>query len=308
MRRLPPLNALRAFEAAARLGSMNAAADELSVTPAAISHQVKTLEDILGLKMFHRKVRAVTLTESGSELLPYLRDGFDTLAKGCARLVEQESNAPLVISSSPAFAAKWLMPNLADFNQRHPEIKIRIDGSLSVVDFSKDDVDVALRFGQGPYEGLHADSLAYEDVVPVCSPDLRDGNPPLNEPGDLAYHTLIHMDWFAAPGMQTDWPMWLKLAGLDQIDATKGPVVTSDSLAVEAAVSSAGVALVSEFLVKRELEAGRLVKLFDLVLSSDFRYWFVCPPENLERPRVAAFRNWLLEAIANDPAVRQREN
>jgi LysR family glycine cleavage system transcriptional activator len=163
-----------------------------------------------------------------------------------------------------------------------------------------------LRFGQGPYPGLHDDSLAFEDVVPVCSPELCSGDKPLREVSDLLNHTLIHIDWFAAPGMQTDWPMWLKLAGAEGVDGTRGPVVTSDSLAVEAAVSSAGIALVSEFLVKRELATGRLVKPFDLMLSSDFRYWFVCPPHHLERPRVADFRNWLLEAIANDPAVRHR--
>ncbi len=307
MRRLPPLNSLRAFEAAARLGSMIEAANVLSVTPAAISHQVKTLEDFLGIKLFVRKVRAIELTEQGSVLLPYLNDGFNALAEGCARLVDVETNAPLVLSSSPAFAAKWLMPNLVDFNTQHPDITIRLDGTLSVVDFEKGDVDAALRFGEGPYPNLHADSLAYEDVVPVCSPELQNGKFPIREVEDLAKHTLIHIDWFAAPGMQTDWPMWLTLAEVDTIiDGTKGPVVTSDSLAVEAAVNSAGVALVSEFLVKRELASGRLVKPFDLMLSSNFRYWFVCPPEHLKRPRVAAFRHWLLDTIANDPTVRHR--
>jgi LysR family glycine cleavage system transcriptional activator len=308
MRRLPPLNALRAFEAAGRLGSMIAAADELSVTPAAISHQVKTLEEYLGVELFHRKVRAIELSETGAGLLPWLRDGFDSMAEGCNRLVDKRDNAPLVISSAPAFAGKWLMPNLADFNRLHPEITLRLDGTLSVIDFTRDnDVDAALRFGQGPYPGLHADLLSYESVVVVCSPALRDGDPPLVVPSDLKHHTLIHMDWFAAPGTQPDWSMWLKLANIDGIDSTKGPMVTSDSLAVDAAVNNVGVAMVSEFLIERELATGRLVKPFDLVLTSEFCYWFVCPPDHLERPRVAAFRAWLLDTLAKDPAVRHQE-
>ncbi len=303
-RRLPPLNALRAFEAAARHASMSAAADELSVTPAAVSHQVKALEDYFGVSLFHRAVRTITLSAAGATLLPYLSDGFDRLTEGCQKLAQHENSGPLMLSSAPAFAAKWLMRNINDFNERHPEVPIRIDGSLAVTDFARDEIDAVVRFGQGPYRGLHADALAHEDVVPVCAPSLLNGSKPLRKPSDLAQHMLIHVDWFAAPGVQPDWAMWLKTAGLDDIDATKGPMLTTDSLAVEAAISGVGVALLSEFLVEPEIASGRLVKPFDLVLTSSYQYWFLCPPSHLERPKVAAFRAWLLDRLAQDSAVR----
>ncbi len=295
--RLPPLNALRAFEAAGRRASMSAAADELSVTPAAVSHQIKALEDYFGVQLFHRSVRSIRLTDRGAALLPYLSEGLDLWEEGCRKLELLDKDAPLVISSAPVFAGKWLVRHLARFNALHPDITVRIDGSLSVVDFSRDDVDAAIRFGTGPYPGLHADALLKEDVVPVCSPDLLKGEHSLRKPENLAYHTLIHVDWYTAPGMQPDWNMWLKIAGVEGVDGSKGPVVTSDSLAVEAALNGGGVTLVSEFLVRHDLESGRLVKPFDLGLPSDHWYWFVCPPENLERPKVSAFRDWLVKAV-----------
>lgn len=300
-RRMPPLNALRAFEAAGRRASMSSAADELVVTPAAISHQIKTLEDYFGADLFHRSVRSIRLTDRGAALLPYLIEGFDAMAEGCKKLETLDDEAPLVISSAPVFAGKWLVRRLWEFNNVYPDITVRLDGSLSIVDFRNDDVDAAIRFGTGPYEGLHVDPLLNEDVVPVCSPDLMTGEHPLNVPGDLAHHTLIHVDWYADAGTQPDWTMWLRTAGVDGVDGSKGPVMTSDSLAVEAAMNGGGVVLVSEFLVRHDLEAGRLTKPFDLVLPSNHWYWFVCPPENLERPKVKAFRNWLVDTVAKEP-------
>jgi len=299
-RRLPPLNALRAFEAAGRRTSMSAAADELAVTPAAVSHQIKTLEDYFGVDLFHRSVRSIRLTDKGAALLPYLSEGLDAWAEGCKKLEALDKNAPLVISSAPVFAGKWLVRRLWEFNNAYPDITVRLDGSLYIVDFKDDGVDAAIRFGTGPYEGLHADPLLNEDVVPVCSPDLMASAHPLEKPEDLAFHTLIHVDW-NAPGMQPDWSMWLRTARVEGVDGTKGPVLTSDSLAVEAAMNGGGVVLVSEFLVRHDLEAGRLVKPFDLVLPSSHWYWFVCPPEHLERPKVKAFRDWLVSTVAKDP-------
>ncbi len=296
-RRLPPLNALRAFEAAARRASMSAAADELAVTPAAVSHQIKTLEEYFGVALFHRAVRSIRLTDRGAALLPFLSEGLDLWAAGCRKLSALEDDAPLVISSAPVFAGKWLVRHLADFNAHYPDITVRLDGSLSVVDFNTDDVDAAIRFGTGPYPGLHSDALVNEDVIPVCAPELQNGAHPLLTPDDLAYHTLIHVDWYAAAGTQPDWAMWLKTAGVTGVEGSKGPVVTSDSLAVEAALNGGGVVLVSEFLVRHDLESGRLVKPFDLMLPSNHWYWFVCPPENLERPKILAFRDWLIAAI-----------
>ncbi len=300
---LPPLNALRAFEAAGRLGSMNAAADELSVTPAAISHQIKTLEEHFGFALFYRDIRAIRLTDRGTALLPYLTDGMSLWKQGCNKVASFDDDTPLVISSAPVFAGKWLVRRLADFNAIHPDITVRLDGSLSIANFAGDGVDAAVRFGAGPYSSLHAEQLVNEDVTPVCSPALLDDEHPLLSPKDLAYHTLIHVDWLAAAGMQPDWSMWLKTAGAGDIDCSGGPVLTSDSLAVEAALSGGGVALVSEFLVRQDLEAGRLIKPFDLVLPSNHWYWFVCPHENMNQRKVRAFRDWLVTAVRECPAI-----
>jgi len=300
--RLPPLNALRAFEAAGRRASMSAAAEELAVTPAAISHQIKTLEDYFRFPLFHRTVRSIRLTDRGAALLPYLSEGLEQWKQGCAILQTLDEEAPLVISSAPVFAGKWLVRRLWEFNALHPDINVRLDGTLSIATFAGDGVDAAIRFGTGPYPGLHAETLAAEDVIPVCSPALLEGKHPLLTPQDLAHHTLIHVDWFAAAGTQPDWVMWLKTAGVTAVNALKGPVMTSDSLAVEAAINAGGVALVSEFLVRQDLDSGRLIRPFDLVLPSDYWYWFICPEGHLERPNVRAFRDWLVAAVHDDPA------
>jgi len=305
--RLPPLNALRAFEAAGRRASMSAAAEELAVTPAAISHQIKTLEDHFRFPLFHRNVRSIRLTDRGAALLPYLSEGLELWKQGCSVLQTLDEEAPLVISSVPVFAGKWLVRRLSEFNALHPDINVRLDGTLSIANFAGDGVDAAIRFGTGPYPGLHAETLVAEDVAPVCSPLLLKGEHPLLTPHDLVHHTLIHVDWFAAAGTQPDWPMWLKTAGVTVTNRLKGPVMTSDALAVEAAINAGGVALVSEFLVRQDLASGRLVKPFDLVLPSDHWYWFVCPDEYLDRPNVRAFRDWLVAAVHDDPVSANHE-
>lgn len=300
--RLPPLNALRAFEAAGRCGSMAEAADELAVTPAAISHQIKSLEEHFGFALFNRSVRSIHLTDRGAALLPYLSKGLDLWREGCRKLVTLDDETPLVISSAPVFAGKWLVRRLAEFNALHPDITVRLDGSLSLADFTSDGVDAAIRFGTGPYPDLHAEALVNEDVVPVCAPSLLTGAHALKVPADLAHCTLLHVDWYAAAGTQPDWAMWLKIAGVDDVDSSRGPVFTSDSLAVEAAINGGGVALVSEFLVREDLDRGRLVKPFDLVLPSSHWYWLLCPKESLERTKVRAFRDWLVAAVGSDRA------
>ena len=298
--RLPPLNALRAFEVAGRRGSMSAAADELAVTPAAISHQIKVLEECFGFPLFSRSVRSIRLTDRGAALLPYLSEGLKLWEEGCRQLATLDNETPLVISSAPVFAGKWLVRRLSDFNKLHPDITVRLDGSLSIANFSSDGVDASIRFGTGPYPELHAEPLVNEDVAPVCSPAILEGPHTLDVPADLEHHTLLHVDWFAAADTQPDWAMWLRTADVHNVDASRGPVFTSDSLAVEAAINSGGVALVSEFLVREDLARGRLIKPFDLVLPSNHWYWFVCPKENMERPKVRAFRDWLVAAVKDE--------
>jgi LysR family glycine cleavage system transcriptional activator len=192
MTRLPPLNALRAFEAAARHLSFNAAAEELNVTPAAISHQIKALEADLGVKLFRRLNRAVRLTDAGQACVPGLRDGFERIAEAVARARQGDSVGLLTVTASPAVASKWLVPRLERFRARHPAIDLRIDASMRLVDLVREDVHVGLRYGAGKYPGLHTEQLVRSEVFPVCSPDLLKGKHPLRTPEDLRHHTLIH--------------------------------------------------------------------------------------------------------------------
>ncbi len=297
-RRLPPLNSLRAFEAAARLLSFSKAADELAVTPAAISHQIKGLEDQLGAKVFRRDKQKVTLTEAGALLLPGLRDGFDLIAGAVADVTERDIKGVMTVSSAPSFAAKWLVPRLDRFAERHPEIDVRVSASIALVDFARDDVDVAVRYGSGQYPGLLVERLFPETVVPVCAPALLKGKHKLKVPADLKHHTLLHDD--ASDGDETcpDWRMWLKAAGVNGIDPRFGPRFNQSSLVLEAAILGRGVALAKLRLAENDLASGRLVRPFAVATPVRFAYFVVSPPARAERTKVAAFRAWLKEEAA----------
>src|SRR5690349_11702865 len=214
MARLPPLNALRAFDAAARHLSFAEAAEELHVTPAAISHQIKALEDDLGVKLFRRLNRAVRLTDAGQACLPGLRDGFERIAEAVARARQGDSVGVLTVTSSPAVAAKWLVPRLERFRERHPGIDLRIDASMRMVDLAREDVHVGLRYGAGKYPGLHTEQLLRSQVFPVCAPALLKGKYPLRKPEDLRHHTLIHDETIPLDPSGPDWTMWLRAAGI----------------------------------------------------------------------------------------------
>ena len=300
MRRLPHLNSLRAFEAAARLLSFSKAAEELNVTPAAVSQQVKQLEAYLGVTLFRRLTRAVQLTPQAQAVLPMMTDGFDTLAQAVERLSQTEESGLLTVSSAPTFAAKWLLPRLVDFSDRYPEIDLRIDASLDTRDFSRDGIDVSIRLGAGDYPGLFVERVFSEQVSPVCSPALLDGPVPLRTPEDLRNHRLIHVDWGDLKVPIPDWRMWTKAAGLDDIDVEHGPRFTVENMAVEAAISGSGVALISHYSVAEDLKAGRLVRPFELSLKTEFAYWLVCPHEFLHRAKVKAFCDWLMDQVRTD--------
>ncbi|MGI9373989.1 MAG: transcriptional regulator GcvA [Hyphomicrobiales bacterium] len=306
--RLPPLNALRAFEAAGRLLSMREAADELSVTPAAISHQIKALEEYFGRPLLHRSARSIRLSEAGATLLPYLNEGLEQWRAGCQLLTKIEKNSPLVISSSPIFASKWLMPRLQDFNAKHPEITVRVDGTLNLTNFADDDVNAVIRFGSGPYNDLYAEQMLHEKVVAICSPSLLKGEHSVSNPDNLRHHTLIHTDWNVGGATQPDWNMWAKTAGLDDFDTSRGPIVTSDALAIEAAINGGGLALVLKALVAREIREGTLIAPFDLTLISDHWYWFICPKKNLKRPKVKAFRDWIMHTVEHEKSFTGEKN
>ena len=293
-RPLPPLNALRAFEAAGRHLSFTKAAAELNVTPAAVSHQVKALEALLGVSLFRRLTRALRLTEAGQAALPTISQGFDTLAQGVEQMRAHGGSGVLTISVSPSFGAMWLVPRLERFRIRHPDIEIRIDGTDRRVDLTRDDADVALRYGPGGYKGVRVDWLFSQVNTPVCSPVLLSGEHPLRRPDDLRHHTLLHIDWKDA---EASWRMWLLAAGLHDIDPTRGPRFTMESMAVQAALDGQGVALVGDMLVADDLAAGRLVRPIDPSLSTPltFSYYLLSAKDGAEQPKVAAFRDWLLE-------------
>ncbi|MEQ9335336.1 transcriptional regulator GcvA [Thalassobaculum sp.] len=294
MRPLPPLNALRAFESAARHLSFTKAAAELNVTPAAVSHQVKALEELLGVPLFRRLTRALRLTDAGQAALPTLGQGFDKLAQAVEQMRAHCESGVLTISVSPSFGAMWLVPRLERFRSRHPDIETRIDGTDRLVDVARGDADVALRYGPGGYGGLQVDRLFGQVNTPVCSPVLLSGEHPLRQPDDLRHHTLLHVDWKDA---DASWRMWLLAAGLHDIDPTRGPHFTMESMAAQAALDGHGVALIGDVLVAGDLAAGRLVHPFDPSLSRPlgFAYYLLSSKQSAGQPKVAAFRAWLLE-------------
>jgi len=290
-----PLNGLRAFEAAGRLLSFKKAANELSVTPAAISHLIQSLEDRVGQTLFVRHHRRIELSPAGELLLPGLRDGLLTLERSVRRLAMLDSDRRLVIAASPTFAARWLLPRIQDFQEQHPDLEVHISTSPHIVDLASYEADVALRYGTGDYPGLHVEALMAEGMTAVCSPSLLQGEHPLNRPEDLAYHTLLHDRSWGYVGSAPDWDMWLRAAGVAGVDASKGPHFDIATMALAAAALGRGVALTTRSLVADDLDAGLLVTPFDLTVPIDARMHFVCLPESLNRPAFVAFRDWVFE-------------
>jgi LysR family glycine cleavage system transcriptional activator len=295
-RRLPPLNALRAFEAAARHLSFTRAADELHVTQTAISHQIKALEERLAVRLFRRLPRGLLLTEEAQRYLPPVRDAFDQIAAATEQLGAGGSSGRLTVSVLPSFAAKWLVPRLGRFRATHPDLDLRISASSQLVDFARDDVDIAIRMGRGRYPGLRVDRLFGESMLPVCAPKLLSGAHPLRRPEDLREHVLLHDD------DHTGWQLWLELAGVEGVDPTRGPIFTDSAMVVQAAAEGQGVALARRVLAAGDLAAGRLVQPFEVSLPHDLAYYLVSPEATAEQPRIKAFRAWLLAEAEADPA------
>ncbi|MEO0328239.1 MAG: transcriptional regulator GcvA [Pseudomonadota bacterium] len=300
MATLPPLNALRAFEAAARHLSFKMAACELNVTPAAISHQVKGLEEWLGTPLFYRLTRELRLTEAGLAALPVLAGGFRKLTEAVERMQEHSETGLLTISVSPSFGSMWLVPRLDRFHGLHPEIEIRIDGTDRLVDMRHGDADVAVRYGPGGYAGVQADFLFSQRNTPVCSPALLQGENALCTPQDLRHHTLLHVDW---KGDEASWRMWLHAAGLTDINPLKGPHFTQEEMVVQAALEGQGVALIGDKLVADQLRSGRLVCPFspDMSTHLSFSHYMLTSERGASQSKVVAFREWLIkEARAID--------
>jgi LysR family transcriptional regulator, glycine cleavage system transcriptional activator len=293
-RRLPPLNALKAFEAAARHESFTRAAEELCVTQGAVSHQVKALEAELGVKLFNRERQRLVITEAGRGYLEVVRDALDRIAAGTERLLQRQSAGSLTVSTSPNFASKWLVHRLGRFAQAHPGIDLRVSASLHHVDFAREDVDLAIRHGDGQASGLHVTRLCVEQLAPVCSPKLLRGRNGLRNPSDLARHTLLHIN------DRNDWVKWLDSAGVANVDLSRGPVLSEASMALDAAVDGQGVALARSALAAWDLIAGRLVRPFELALPVSYAYWIVCPKVTAKLPKIVAFRDWLLSEAEAD--------
>lgn len=293
MRRLPPLNALRAFEAAARHLSFTRAAEELSVTQAAVSHQVKALEERLGVALFRRVHRGLLLTEAGQRLLPVLTQAFDRIAMVTAQLDAVPSRT-LRITVVPSFAARWLVPRLHRFQQAHPDITVHLQAEDRVVDLALENIDCGIRYGRGDYPGLEVEALMQDDVFPVCAPALVTGEHPLRTPDDLRHHVLVHDDY------AMDWRMWLTTAGVEGVDPDQGPAFDRTDMLLDYVAEGRGVALGRTTLVADDLARGRLVKPFELSLPSDYAYYLACRPDVMHQPRFVAFRDWLLEEAGAD--------
>ena len=290
---LPPLSALRAFEAAARHMSFSRAATELHVTPAAISHQIHALEEDLGIRLFHRMNRSIELTASAKVLLPGLTEAFAGIQSSVRRLRAHNDTGTLTVTASPSIAAKWLVLRLHRFQEQHAEVDVRISATDEVADLTRGDFDIAIRYGAGDYPGLDVELLFTNEVFPACSPQLFTTGPPLRTPDDLALHNLIHDQAVERDPLAPTWPMWLKAAGVKNVPATAGLSFSNMYLALDAAIAGHGVVLAQSTIAAADLAAGRLVRLFTLALPDQFAYYIVTAPGALERPKVRAFRDWL---------------
>jgi LysR family transcriptional regulator, glycine cleavage system transcriptional activator len=295
-RRLPSLNALKAFEAAARHESFTKAANELCVTQGAVSHQVKALEAELGIRLFDRERQKLSITRAGRAYLEVVRDAFDRIALGTERIQHQSRAGTLTVSTSPDFAAKWLVNRLGRFAETHSDIDLRVSASLHHVDFAREDVDLAVRHGDGNWPGLEVVRLCSEQLFPVCSPKLLSGRHRMRLPADVRKFPLLHLD------DRKDWSAWLASAGVVDAELLHGPILNRASMVIDAAVDGQGVALARTTLAAWDLISGRLVRPFAAALPLSKSYWIVCPKATTVLPKIITFRQWLLAEAADDLA------
>jgi LysR family glycine cleavage system transcriptional activator len=293
-RRLPPLNFLRSFEAAARLESFTSAARELSVTQGAVSQQVKALEAAIGIKLFYRESQRLRLSEAGHDYLAAVRDVLDRLSLATERLMQRQASGFLTVSTSLDFAAKWLVHRLGDFTAAHPEIDLRVSATDHHVDFAREEADVAVRHGEGAWPGLDAVRLSTEQLFVVCSPKLMAGRGRLRKPADVLKFPLLHLN------DRKTWSKWFDAAGVSHPDPLQGPVWNRASMAIDAAIDGQGIALSRTTLAAWDLLSGRLVRPFAESLRISKTYWIVCPKTTASVPKVALVRAWLLAQAASD--------
>ncbi len=300
MRQLPPLNALRSFEAAARHKSFRQAAEELCVSHSAISHQVKLLEDYLGTRLFTRQARSVALTKAGESYYPILRQTFDQIAEGTREIMEPHGPSALTIQLYSTFAIRWLIPRLPSFQAAHPDIQVRLQTSQSDVNFDQEDVDLCVMIGKPDNSQLHYDHLFSAELFPVASPSLLSTKHPIKLPADLARHTLLQV----YPSAR-DWHDWLAANDLGGvIDPEDGLQFDSYELSITTAVQGQGVALAMQPYIARDLQAGILIDLFpDKHVAANGEWWLVCRQEKSDLKRIELFRQWIIEQVKLDPDI-----
>lgn len=299
-RALLPLNALRVFDAAARHLSFKVAADELAVTPAAVSQQIRSLEDYLGVVLFKRHARSLALTQEARASLTALRAGFEHFEEAVKTLQAAQASDILTISVSPSFASKWLLPRIDGFYADKPGMEVRIQASNALVNFAEENVDMALRYGSGDYEDLRSEKLLDEHILAVCHPDLLQGDAAISSAADLAQHTLIYDASQEADPGAPDWKTWLRNAGAGGISGARSLHFDVATLALEAAAAGKGVALVRRVLAEADLKAGKLVAPFDDQVSASFAYYMVAPQPQWRQSKIIAFADWLRGEAAKD--------
>lgn len=290
---LPPLKSLSAFEAAARHMSFRAAADELNVTPSAISHQIRGLEETLGTRLFHRDSKQLTLTAEGRALQPDLADGFQSISRAIRKVVDSQRSGVLTISMVSTFAMRWFLPRLPRFQVLHPDIEIRISTTMRTVDFSREDIDAAVRHGKTSWAGLRCDKLFALETVPVCSPDLLTAAN-LHDANDLTNHILLH-----ATARPDDWRNWFSANGIPFKAPPRELTFETTNFTLAAAIKGLGFAIADRHLVAEDVDAGRLVIPFERPSRLDEFFFFVCPEENATKPKMTVFREWLLQEASS---------
>ncbi len=301
MSSLLPLNGLRTFEAAARHLNFSRAADELNVTPSAVSHQIKELESLLGVILFDRLHRGLALTSAGELLLPGVRTGLGAFTQAVDGVRKRFQSSALTVSVPPSVAMKWLVPRLGSFKQSHPEIDVRLSSDSELPNFTRGDVDIAVHYGDGRYNGLASERLASNSVAPMCSPALLQGDRPLATPADLKHFTLLHDTGPSeADDASYDWNRWLRDHGVDGVDASLGLRFGASADVLNAAVAGAGVAIGKTALAIDDLKAGRLVCLFDSVVPEAMAYFAVYRRGALEQRKIRIFRDWLFREFAEE--------
>lgn len=302
---LPPMSALRAFEAVARRLSFTRAAEELHVTPGAVSQSVKLLEEAMGAALFHRTKRNVVLTADAYRILPDVQAAFQLLSRATGGPAPDTGGRSLAISVAPSFASKWLLPRLPKFTEAHPEIDLRITAMVSLTDFGKDGSDVAIRFGRGDYAHVQSERLFGESVAPMCSPALLRGAKRLDRPDELRQFPLLHDTSIPGETDQSAWRKWLDFAGARNVPAHRGTRFSLAEHALQAAIDGSGVVLARRCLAESDLEAGRLVQPFSLVMPLDVGYFLVMPKINQGRHEIQCFRGWLLGMLRASPITRK---